>query len=74
MPVTDGLESAKEIRKLEREDAKTVPIIALTANAFEEDIKNSAEAGMNAHLVKPIDAELLYKTLFRLINAGHETG
>ena len=67
MPVMDGLESARRIRALERRDAAAVPIIALTANAFEEDIRNSAAAGMNAHLVKPIDADLLYRILGELI-------
>ena len=63
MPVMDGLEAAGSIRALERVDTKTVPIIALTANAFDVDIENSAKAGMNAHLVKPIDSDLLYATL-----------
>jgi len=63
MPVMDGLTAAREIRALNHPDAKTVPIIALTANAFENDIKLSLEAGMNAHIAKPADAELLYKTL-----------
>ena len=63
MPVMDGLESARRIRALHRPDAKTVPIIALTANAFETDMQHSMEAGMNAHLVKPVDADLLYATL-----------
>ena len=63
MPVMDGLESTRSIRSLPREDAKTIPIIALSANAFETDRQNSADAGMNAHLVKPIDSDLLYQTL-----------
>lgn len=63
MPVMDGLESVRRIRALDRPDAKTIPIIALTANAFESDVKQSLEAGMNEHLVKPIDADLLYTTL-----------
>ena len=63
MPVMDGHTSAKEIRKLEREDAKTVPIIALTANALESDIKQSLAAGMNAHLAKPADSDLMYSAL-----------
>ncbi len=67
MPVMDGIESAKSIRALEREDAKTVPIIALTANAFEIDIRHTEEAGMNSHLVKPIDSDLLYETLEKWI-------
>ena len=63
MPVMDGLEATRRIRALERKDAGIVPIIALTANAFKEDIKNSLDAGMNVHLAKPTDADLLYKTL-----------
>ena len=63
MPVMDGLEAARRIRALSKEDAKTVPIIALTANAFDEDIQQSLNAGMNVHLAKPSDAELLYRTL-----------
>ena len=63
MPVMDGLEAARRIRALDRPDARTIPIIALTANAFEVDVQHSLEAGMNAHLVKPVDADLLYATL-----------
>ena len=75
MPVMDGLESASRIRALDRPDAKTVPIIALTANAFETDVQHSLEAGMNAHLVKPVDAELLYKTLKKWIGiSGQREG
>lgn len=59
MPVMDGLEATKEIRALEREDAKTVPIIAMSANAFSDDRKQSLEAGMNAHISKPIEVEKL---------------
>ena len=67
MPVMDGLEAARSIRELEREDVKRIPIIALTANAFDVDIENSINAGMNAHLVKPIDSDLLYATLIEWI-------
>ena len=67
MPVMDGLAATQEIRKLERPDAKTIPIIALTANAFEEDVKQCLSAGMNAHLSKPVDVELLKKTLANLL-------
>lgn len=63
MPVMDGIEATVQIRSLEREDAKTIPIIAMTANAYEEDCKRSASAGMNAHLAKPIDPKQLFKTL-----------
>ena len=68
MPVMDGLTAAREIRGLGHPDAETVPIIALTANAFESDIRLSLEAGMNAHLAKPTDSELLYKTLITHIS------
>lgn len=68
MPVMSGLEAAKAIRALEREDAKTVPIIAMTANAYEEDIRKSREVGMDAHLSKPIDPKKLYETLAKYIN------
>lgn len=67
MPIMDGCESALLIRNLDREDAKTVPIIAVTANAFAEDIDKTTKAGMNAHISKPIDASVLYKTLYEQI-------
>ena len=67
MPVMDGLEATRRIRALSREDARTVPIIALTANSFETDVKESLSAGMNAHLGKPADAETLYDTLKEFI-------
>ena len=66
MPVMDGLTAARHIRALTKADAKTVPIIALTANAFEEDVQQSLDAGMNAHLSKPIEPDLLYETLAHL--------
>ncbi len=69
MPVMDGLTATREIRKLDRPDAKTIPIIALTANAFDEDVKQCLQAGMNAHLSKPIHIELLKKTLGRVISS-----
>ena len=67
MPVMDGLEATAAIRLLERPDAKTVPIIAMTANAFDEDVQHSLQAGMNAHLSKPVEPEHLYETLEMLI-------
>ena len=67
MPEMDGLESAAAIRALDREDAKRIPIIALTANAFDEDVKLSLQAGMNAHLSKPVDPDHLFKTMAELI-------
>ena len=67
MPVMDGLEATAAIRKSKRADAKKIPIIALTANAFDEDVQRSLQAGMNAHLSKPIEPEHLYQTLGELI-------
>jgi len=67
MPVMDGLSATRAIRALAREDAKTIPIIAMTANVFDEDVERSLQAGMNAHLSKPIEPERLYDTLARLI-------
>ncbi len=67
MPEMDGLESTRRIRALDREDAKQIPIIALTANAFDEDVQRSMQAGLNAHLSKPINPELLMETLQNLI-------
>ncbi|MDD2979846.1 MAG: ATP-binding protein [Hespellia sp.] len=63
MPVMDGLEAAKSIRDLPRRDAGVIPIIAMTANAYDDDVSKSKEAGMNAHLSKPIDTQKLYETL-----------
>ena len=67
MPEMDGLEATKAIRALDRPDAKTVPIIALTANAFDEDVQRSMQAGLNAHLSKPVEPEALFETLEGLI-------
>lgn len=67
MPVMDGLQATAAIRALNHPDAKTIPIIAMTANAFDEDVQRSLKAGMNAHLTKPVDAEQLYSTLQGLI-------
>lgn len=63
MPVMDGLTTTRKIRSLEREDAKSIPIIAMTANAYQEDIQMSRAAGMDAHLAKPIEPKKLYDTL-----------
>lgn len=70
MPVMDGLAAARELRRLDRQDAKRVPIIALTANAFEEDVQQCLQAGMNAHLSKPVDIDTLVLTLGRLLAEG----
>lgn len=63
MPVMDGITAAKTIRALDRPDAQSVPIVAITANAYDEDIQNTRRAGMNEHLSKPIDMDLLLKTV-----------
>ena len=67
MPEMDGLEATAAIRSLDRLDAKTIPIIAMTANAFDEDVQRSLQVGMDAHLSKPVDPEHLYQTLEELI-------
>ncbi len=67
MPIMDGLTATRTIRALKKKDSKTIPIIAMSANAFDEDIRNSIESGMNAHLTKPIEPELLYTTLKKFI-------
>ena len=67
MPEMDGLEATRTIRAMDREDAKTIPIIALTANAFDEDVQRSMQAGLNAHLSKPVEPEALFRTLESLI-------
>ena len=63
MPVMDGYTATRKIRELERSDAKTVPIIAMTANAFQEDAEKCIAVGMNAHLAKPLDIEKMKKTI-----------
>ena len=73
MPVMDGLEATRRIRSLDRPDVKDVPIIALTANAYESDIKSSLDAGMDEHLAKPADSDMLYGTLRRHITKRHRT-
>ena len=67
MPEMDGLEATKAIRKLDRSDAQKVPIIAMTANAFDEDVQRSMQAGLNAHLSKPVQPDDLFETLESLI-------
>ncbi len=74
MPVMDGLSATRAIRALDRPDAKTVPIIAMTANVFDEDVQRSMQAGMNAHLSKPIEPERLFETMAKLISAGSGDG
>lgn len=63
MPVMDGLQAARLIRKMDRADAKTVPILAMTANAFQDDIQLSIDAGMNAHLTKPLNVEKIREVI-----------
>ena len=67
MPVMNGYEATKMIRSLDREDAKEIPIIAMTANAFTEDRIRAKEAGMDEHVAKPVDVELLIKVIHRLV-------
>ena len=67
MPVMDGYEAAKMIRSLDREDAKEIPIIAMTANAFTEDRIKAKAAGMDEHVAKPVDVELLIKVIHKLV-------
>ncbi len=67
MPEMDGLEATRVIRGMDREDAREIPIIALTANAFDEDVQRSLQAGLNAHLSKPVEPDALFDTLEKLI-------
>ena len=67
MPVMNGYEATKMIRSLDREDAKKIPIIAMTANAFTEDRIRAKEAGMDEHISKPIDMKLLVKIIHELV-------
>lgn len=63
MPEMDGLEATRSIRQSSHPDAQTIPIVALTANAFQSDVDQSLDAGMNAHMAKPVDADALYETI-----------
>lgn len=63
MPLMDGYEATRQIRKLERTDASSIPIIALTANAFAEDVRHALDCGMNAHLAKPLDVKKMIHTI-----------
>ena len=68
MPVMDGLKAARVIRASSHPDAKSVPIIAMSANAYEEDIEKSLDAGMNGHLAKPVNPQVLFKTIAQYKN------
>ncbi len=72
MPVMGGIESAHLLRSIERKDAKSIPIVALTANAFQEDIQKCLDAGMNTHLAKPINPVLLIQTISDLLSTTQE--
>ena len=67
MPVMDGLAASSAIRALDRADAKTVPIIAMTANAFKEDVEAALGAGMNGHIAKPLDVDKMMDTLTEVL-------
>ena len=72
MPVMDGLTATKTIRSLKHPDAETIPIIAMTANAFEEDRKKALAKGMNGHIAKPVDAEKVEKTICSVLGSQSE--
>ena len=67
MPFMNGYNATKRIRSMDREDAKEIPIIAMTANAFTEDRIRAKEAGMDEHVAKPVDVELLIKVIHKLV-------
>ena len=68
MPILNGYEATTMIRSMDREDARAIPIIAMTANAFTEDRLRAKEAGMNEHIAKPVDAKLLVKVIHELVD------
>ena len=70
MPVMSGYEAARVIRGLDRKDAEAVPIVALSANAFDEDIALAKDAGMNEHLSKPVDIHQMFQVMSRLRGGG----
>ena len=70
MPVMNGLDATRAIRSMEREDSHTIPIVAMSANAFDDDLKKSVECGMNGHLSKPVEVDKLYRTLKEVIGKG----
>lgn len=72
MPVMDGLEATRVIRSMEREDCHMIPIVAMSANAFDDDLRKSVECGMNGHLSKPVEVDKLYRTLHEVIFANRK--
>ncbi|WP_125140502.1 PAS domain-containing protein [Clostridium transplantifaecale] len=70
MPVMNGYDAARAIRRTKREDAAAIPIVAMTANAFSEDVQAALDAGMNAHIAKPVDVGMLERTLIKVLGAG----
>ena len=70
MPVMDGLEATRRIRGLDRPDARVTPIVAMTANAFVEDVQRSRDAGMDEHLSKPLDMDQVFACLNRFLGRG----
>ena len=80
MPVMNGHEATKAIRALNRDGAKTVPILAMTADAFAEDIQAAKDAGMNGHMAKPLDKSILWREIGKYLNndplqsGGHLNG
>ena len=70
MPIMDGYEATRQIRKLNHPDAATIPIIAMTADAFADDIQRCLDCGMNDHIAKPINSQVLYATLAKYLNNG----
>ena len=73
MPVMDGLTTTRKIRRLQRDDAHTIPIIALSANAFAEDHQKSLDSGMNAHISKPLEIDTLCELLQNCFNKRSAT-
>ena len=72
MPLMDGLEATRTIRAMQRTDAATIPIVAMTANTFSEDEQRSREAGMNLFLNKPVDSEKMLQTVLECLKMGGE--
>lgn len=73
MPVMDGLEATKRLRRLKKKDARTVPVIAMTANAFQEEIETAKQAGMDEYLTKPVDMPVLFEILRKCVDKGAKT-